>query len=679
MASNLDQSIQYLKGVGEKRAGLYQKLGVLTLDALLRYYPRTYLDFSHPVSISAAPVNTVCPVLATVFRKTPEQRIRKGMTLYKVYVTDHGGDMILTFFNNKYTPAALREGQEYLFYGKVTGTFTRKEMGSPQVFSASERLPFSPVYALTEGLSSRMISANVQTALNLCQSELSDPLPLSLRRECQLCENEYAIRNIHFPEDEKSLSLARTRLIFEELLVLKCALSFVKNRNLRSTGHAFSPCGLEEFYRALPFTLTGAQKRAAHDCLRDMSRHIPMNRLVQGDVGSGKTMVAAAAVYNACTNGAQAALMAPTELLAHQHFEGLAPLLAPLGIKTVLLTGSLAKKQKAEVLEQLRAGEAGFVIGTHALISESVSFDNLGLVVTDEQHRFGVSQRGILEAKGKSPHVLVMSATPIPRTLALIIYGDLDISIIDELPPGRQPVSTYLIDTPKRKRMYGFIRQHLDKGKQAYIVCPVIEEGETDMVSAEEYAEKISREDFKGYSVGLLHGKMKSARKDAVMQSFKSGEIQLLVSTTVVEVGVDVPNAVVMVIENADRFGLSQLHQLRGRVGRGRDASFCILVSDAKSEDTLARLKALCKTTDGFAIAEEDLKLRGPGDFFGTKQHGLPQLKIADMLTDVKLLKLSGEASDKLLADDPDLSKTEHTGLRTLVMKMVDNELCPLN
>jgi len=318
-------------------------------------------------------------------------------------------------------------------------------------------------------------------------------------------------------------------------------------------------------------------------------------------------------------------------------------------------------------------------VGTHALFQEQIAFRRLSLIVIDEQHRFGVSQRGILEAKGKSPHVLVMSATPIPRTLALIIYGDLDISIIDELPPGRQPVSTYLIDTPKRKRMYGFIRQHLDKGKQAYIVCPVIEEGETDMVSAEEYAEKISREDFKGYSVGLLHGKMKSARKDAVMQSFKSGEIQLLVSTTVVEVGVDVPNAVVMVIENADRFGLSQLHQLRGRVGRGRDASFCILVSDAKSEDTRARLKALCKTTDGFAIAEEDLKLRGPGDFFGTKQHGLPQLKIADMLTDVKLLKLSGEASDKLLADDPDLSKTEHTGLRTLVMKMVDNELCPLN
>lgn len=674
---NYETSIQYLKGVGEKRAALYRKLGIQTIGDLLGYYPRTYLDFSHPYTIQEAPNGETCAVRAIVLKKGNEQRIRRGLSVFKVVVTDQVTDMAITFFNTKYLVDSLKIGEEYLFYGKISATLVRHEMASPMVFPARTDSLFSPVYSLTQGLSNKMISQNVKTALSLTAEETQDALPSPLRERYQLCHRRFAWQNIHFPKDAAALEVARRRLIFEELFLLAIGFSQVKSQTISHRGVPMKPVSLSAYYQALPYRLTGAQLRVIDEACRDMARGTtPMNRLIQGDVGSGKTAVAAACAYFAFQNGCQSVLMAPTEILAEQHYTTLSQLLEPLGMKIGILTGSMTAKEKRHCLGQLSDGQINFIVGTHALLEDSVAFSRLGLVITDEQHRFGVAQRITLAQKGENPHVMVMSATPIPRTLAYIIYGDLDISIIDELPKNRLPIKTYLISNDKLQRAYGFVRRHLDEGRQGYIVCPLVQaaqEGEDaqDLKAAVDYAQALSETVFQGYRVGCLHGKMKAGEKESVMARFQSGEIQLLVSTTVVEVGVDVPNAVIMMIENADRFGLSQLHQLRGRVGRGAHQSYCILVSNTHNPQTIQRLKVICSSNDGFKISEQDLKLRGPGDFFGYRQHGLPALKIADMLTDVKLLDLAQGAARELLEDDPQLKRPEHQLLGTEVKKLL--------
>lgn len=670
MNSKLEEPVRFLKGVGERRGALYNKLGVFTIEDLIHYYPRAYTDFSQPQTIAGAPFDKPCAIIAKVAEKAGEQRIRKGLSLFKVIVTDGVSDMAVTFFNAGYTVDALEAGAEYVFYGKVGGRLTRREMSAPMVLRYDPAQRFLPVYPLTAGLSSRMIAGNAAQALELIRDEVTDPLPAPFRARFQLCHSIFALQNIHRPTDENALEVARKRLIFEELLTLNLAMASLRT-DKAETAARMKQVSIDDFFSALPFAPTGAQNRVIGECCTDLCAAAPMNRLIQGDVGSGKTLVGAACACFALRNGWQTAMMAPTEILAEQHCRTLTALLEPLGVRVGLLTGSLTAAGKRKVKTALAAGELDLVVGTHALLQENVVFARLGLAITDEQHRFGVGQRLKLAQKGGNPHVLVMSATPIPRTLALIIYGDLDVSIIDELPKGRQPIQTYVIAPPKRRRAYGFIKKHLDAGRQGYIVCPLVEQGEIDLglESATEYAKRLTEQDFSGYRVGVLHGKMKPAEKDKVMRAFARGDLQLLVATTVIEVGVDVPNATVMLIENAERFGLSQLHQLRGRIGRGAQESACILVSESDAE----RLAVIKSTADGFKISEEDLKLRGPGDFFGRRQHGLPQLKIADLLTDVQLLRLAQEAAAELLSSDPALALPAHAPLREQVRKMITN------
>ena len=516
-----------------------------------------------------------------------------------------------------------------------------------------------------------MVAAAIRQALDACASALQhDPLPAALLHQYSLCPLSEAIGQIHFPADHAALAAARRRLVFEELLTLQLGLLRLKGREKEGCAPQMKEDYTQEFFRLLPFRPTGAQERAASQCAADMKRAVPMSRLLQGDVGSGKTAVAAAVLYTAVKNGWQCALMAPTEILAEQHERSLSSFFEGTGLRIALLTGSVKPSRRREILQGLEQGDIDLAVGTHALLGEGVVFRRLGLAITDEQHRFGVAQRAALAKKGHAPHLLVMSATPIPRTLALMIYGDLDLSVLDELPPGRQNIATYAVGTALRPRIYRFLQKHLDQGLQAYIVCPLVEEGDSPMASAEEYARRLSEREFAGYHVGLLHGRMKGSEKEAVMRDFQQNRIQLLISTTVVEVGVDVPNAVVMVIENAERFGLSQLHQLRGRVGRGKHASTCILVSDAQNEEALRRLRVMCETCDGFRIADEDLKLRGPGDFFGARQHGLPELRIADMLTDTAVLRETNLAARELLERDPKLEAPEHRGLSELVEEL---------
>lgn len=660
MALELQTDIRYLKGVGESRAALYQKLGIETVEDLLYHIPRRYIDLTHPTPLAAAVPGQKCAVRALLAAKGREQRIRRGLSLFKLTAVDGPVTLHITFFNAKYTVEALREGEEYIFYGTVTGGFYSRQMDSPQVFRPEEAGTLLPVYSLTQGLSNKMVSRQVTEALNRVE-QLPDPLEGSgLPQQYGLLSYSQALHAVHFPPDWQAIETGRNRMVFDELLCL--SLCFARMREGRHRLHVppmrMQP--LTEYYRALPYKLTGAQQRAIAEAMSDMCSGTPMNRLVQGDVGSGKTAVAAALCYFAHRNGAQSTLMAPTEILAQQHYNSLAPLLGSLGMQVALLTGSLSPKKKETLKAALAAGEIDLCIGTHALLTDDTAFANLGLVVTDEQHRFGVQQRAALRQKGKDAHVLVMSATPIPRTLAMIVYGDLEISVIDELPAGRRPIRTYLIDSTIRQRAFGYIKKHLDEGYQAYLVCPAVQSEDEDtaaasLKSAVEYAEELAHGAFGDYRVGLLHGKMRPAQKEKVMAEFAAGEIQLLVATTVVEVGVDVPNAVIMMVENAERFGLSQLHQLRGRVGRGQVQSHCILLSDTENPDTLERLRVLCGTNDGFKIAEEDLKQRGPGDFFGERQHGLPEMKIADLAADSRLLQKAREAADALTERDPTL------------------------
>ncbi len=666
MASLFEMDITKLKGVGDKRGELYKKLGAPTVGDLLRLYPRAYEDWSAHTPIRDTALNEVAVVQATVLKAPTEHRVKGGRLLYKTSVTDGENDMELTFFNNRYIPMLLKAGKTYLFRGKVTGTLLTRQMLSPEFLPEEKGRPLMAIYPATQGLTSRMISAAMREAVKLLPETVRDPLPLSLREKYGLCHLGYALERIHFPESDKDLETARFRLIFEEFLVLQLGMMQVKSGHMAQNLHVIPNEFPEGFTRLLPFALTGAQKRAVREGISDMAGPAPMNRLVQGDVGSGKTAVAAALCWTVIQNGMQAALMAPTEILAAQHFGSLSELLEPAGIRCALLTGSVKPAVRKAMLKALAAGEVDLLIGTHALLNDQVEFHDLGLVITDEQHRFGVKQRSALAKKGASPHLLVMSATPIPRTLALMVYGDLDISILDELPPGRQKIETYLIDPSKRQRAFNYVKKHLEEGRQGYLICPLIEGDDTGMMSVKEYGALVKKS-FPGVKLEVLHGKMKPAEKERAMERFARGEAKLLVSTTVVEVGVDVPNAVIMLIENAERYGLSQLHQLRGRIGRGKYKSTCILITDAQNEEALTRLKLFRDTTDGFQIAEADLKLRGPGDFFGQRQHGLPQLKIADMSTDIRVLKQAQQAAKETA---PHLAEREYQPLRAEVRRL---------
>ena len=655
----MTDKITALSGVAAKRAVLYNKLGIETVGDLIEHFPKSYTDYSETVKIADAPINEQAVIKGFVTKKIPAARIRQGLVLYKVIVDDGSDTLTVVLYNNRFAYEALELDKEYRLFGRISGGFTRKEMNTPQVIAADETRLIRPKYALTEGLSPQMVITNMTEALRCVSEQVEEFVPDDIRHKYELCTEEYALRNIHFPESAHAAEISRRRLGFDELLVMQCAMGLLRDRSREVTGCPMKPVDIGEFERSLPFEMTGAQKRACGEIFKDMCGITPMNRLVQGDVGSGKTAVAAAACWFAYKNGCQSALMAPTEILARQHYATLKNFLEPLGINVGCLTGSMTQKQKNEIKAQLKNGDINVITGTHALISESTEFDRLGLVITDEQHRFGVNQRKLFAMKGEKPHKLVMSATPIPRTLSLIIYGDLDISIINELPKGRQPVETYAVTGKLRSRALGFVKKELDAGRQGYIVCPMIDEtdGNSELQAAKAYAEKIAAGELKGYTVGLLHGKMLPAEKDAVMADFKEGKIQLLVSTTVIEVGVDVPNATVIMIESSDRFGLSQLHQLRGRVGRGQYKSTCILLTDNATEETRARLKIMSSLHDGFAIAEEDLKMRGGGDFFGSRQSGLPPLKVADLYSDRQLLGDSSNAAKEILKNSPDLSE----------------------
>ncbi len=668
MATESD-NIRYLKGIGEKRSLLYSKLGIDTVGALLRFYPRSYEDWSVITPISEARgKGTVC-IKAEVITPVKENYIRKNMILYKFSVKDNSGVMTVTIFNNKYDAQKISVGSEFLFYGKLSTESFYAEMSSPKIRPAGFDY-LRPIYPATAGLNSAAVEKSVKTALTAV--EPIEFLPKNILSKNSLMPRKEALNNVHFPENKALLDKARYRLIFEELFMLQAGLLLIKN-----VSRGFTPCVMKkdytvEFYDLLPFRLTSAQKRCIAEAAADMSGKAPMNRLIQGDVGSGKTAVAAACCFSAAKNGYQAAMMAPTEILAEQHFKTFSKFFETTDIKIALLTGSLSKKKKDSLKLDLEQGNIDIVIGTHALLSDNVYFKDLGLVITDEQHRFGVKQRATLSSKGKAPHLLVMSATPIPRTLALIIHGDLDVSIIDEYPKGRQAVETYCVSSSLHQRIYNYIKKHIAEGHQGYIVCPLVEEGEdaTDLISAEEYFEKLSENEFKGYRLGLLHGKMKPSAKDEVMRKFAGGEIDLLISTTVIEVGIDVPNSTIMVIENAERFGLSQLHQLRGRIGRGGFKSDCILVSDSKSAKE-TRLKIMCDTINGFEIADKDLALRGPGDFLGNRQHGLPELRIADLSNDLSVLRLAGKQAAELIRSDPLLKSEENSAFKSEIDRML--------
>lgn len=670
----LDTDIKYLKGVGERRAAMLSRLGVSDVNALVRLYPRIHEDWSQIKSINEAQIGEICCIKGIVGSPVRKNLIRKGLTLYKTEITDGSGIMGITIFNSRFAAEKLTEGDEFLFFGRVGGNLYRKEMNSPEIEPAEGADRIRPIYPQTHGLNSKMIEKLVRTALTECRDELVDPIPPWLREKYCLMNLPDSLWNIHFPKSPDYLEEARRRLIFEELLILQLGLEKMRSQTQNNAGAIIERDFSDEYFSHLPFSPTGAQRRAVKEAMRDMMSGRQMNRLLQGDVGSGKTAVAAALVYSAAKNSMQSALMAPTEVLAEQHYKTFLKLFEGCSINVELLTGSDTAAQKRRKKEALKAGEIDLLIGTHAIIQSDVEFKSLALVITDEQHRFGVEQRNALGEKGKNPHLYVMSATPIPRTLALIIYGELDISILDELPPGRQKVETYAVTSELRQRAYNYVKKHLDAGRQGYIICPLVDEGESDteLASAVKYADELQRGDFRGYTVGLMHGKMRSSDKKKVMESFSNGETQLLVSTTVIEVGVDVPNAVIMVIENAERFGLSQLHQLRGRIGRGQYKSTCILITDAKNDTAQRRMKVMETTTDGFKIADEDLKLRGPGEFFGSRQHGLPEMKIADMLEDRSTLEETQRAAKEIMARDPELSSPESAALKNEIQRLFD-------
>ena len=673
MASLYKTPISKLSGIGVKRAELLNKLGIKSIGELLNFYPRAYEDWSNVEKIENLRNGETFCIKAILGTPVSDSRLSGGRFISKCSVYDDTGALQIVFFNNKYISSMLSDGCEYYFYGKVIFDRYGGQMISPTFSVVSKGARINPIYRQTAGLQSKVIAKFVRQALSLLPQKINDPIPEQIRKSFGLCGLKQALNDIHFPSSKAALEAARKRLVVEELLVLNLGMRQIKEHSRGKSCILINADYSDEFSELLPFTLTNAQKSAITDCVDDMLKKAsPLNRLVQGDVGSGKTAVAASICYTVVKNGYQAAFMTPTEILAVQHYETFCKLFANTDIKVGLLTGSLKASEKKKIREKLAVGEINLIVGTHALITDKTEFDNLGLVVTDEQHRFGVAQRAKLLGKGENPHLLVMSATPIPRTLGLIVFGDLDISVIDELPPSRKPVKTVLMSAVGRKRIYDFIRSEINLGRQAYIVCPLVEEGELDDVaSAQEYAAELMLNEFPDIAVGIVHGQMKSDEKEKVMQGFVSGEFSLLVATTVIEVGVDVPNASVMVIENAERFGLSQLHQLRGRVGRGQFQSYCILVSDKEGQNTKARLDIMCSTNDGFKIADEDLRMRGPGDFFGERQHGLPQMAIADF-ADTKSLELSQKIADYILFYYKDIRNDELRPLKAEIDRLFD-------
>lgn len=660
---NPESNIKFIKGVGEKRAEMFYNLGIFDVDSLIHFYPRKYEDWTKTLTVAQADNGSNVTLKATMITPVKEHLIKRGMTLYKCKFSDGESVINVTIFNNKYLAKALRVYEDYVLFGKIEKNFTSASMSSPKIEKLDTGIRIHPIYPATGKLTSNAIAKVIKTALENMDT-IPDTLDEDIRKKYNLISLDRAIRQIHFPNTQEEANNARRRLIFEELLILQLGLLKLKSNKKTQTTLKIAVDYTDEFVRLLPYTPTDAQFRAIKECIQDMQGKYPMSRLLQGDVGSGKTAVGAGVIYTVIKNGYQAALMAPTEILANQHYESISKMFDGTDISVRLLTGSTKAKEKREIKSELMDGEIDLLIGTHAIIQNDVEFNNLGLVITDEQHRFGVKQRANLANKGQGVHTLVMSATPIPRTLGFIIYGDLDISILDELPPGRQEIRTDVVDSRYNNRLYKFMRDAVDRGEQCYIICPMVEESEetVQLKSAQQFAEELSDTAFKGYNLGLLHGKMKPKEKDNVMKAFSEGDVQILVATTVVEVGVDVPNATIMVIENAERFGLSQLHQLRGRIGRGSKKSFCVLVSDSKSENAHNRLMTMKKYSDGFKIADEDLRTRGPGDFFGERQHGLPALKIADMLEDIDTLHLAQECARNILKEDYnlDLQKNEH-------------------
>ena len=666
--AKLSDPITILKGIGPSKAAQFAALNIHTLQDLICHFPRGYEDRTRLVTISQLEADKPACFRAMVMSSPRTAHVRKGLDVTKVQVADHTARLNLTFFNQKFTTGQLQYGKEYIFYGAVSGDFIGYNMTAP-VFEALDAPPVTtrrilPIYPLTAGISNAAMLKAVRQALAICDVP-AEIIPASVRARYNILPAQQAYYAIHEPSSLQEAEMAKRRLIFEEFFVFSAGLSLMRAARAGKKTAPYFNTDLTPFYAQLPFRLTGAQSRAIEEIVADFRKGVPMNRLVQGDVGSGKTMVAAAAAYCAVQNGQQAALMVPTEILAEQHHASLSKLLTPLGIRVGLLTGSMKEKEKRLLREAIAEGNVDLIVGTHALLSDSTVFSALGLVIADEQHRFGVAQRSKLSSKSTDPHLLVMSATPIPRTLALILYGDLDVSILDELPPGRQTVDTFLVTESYRPRINAFIRKQVEEGHQCFVVCPAVEENEElNIKSAELWAETLQTAVFPDLKVSLLHGKMKGGDKDAIMTSFAHGESHILVATTVIEVGVDVPNATLMVIEDADRFGLSQLHQLRGRVGRGSAKSYCILTSHNRSADTQQRLKAFCKTNDGFRIAEEDLKMRGPGDFFGARQSGLPVFRVADLSCDLQTLKDAQVASAQWIDDCGTADTPEAIALR---------------
>ncbi len=677
----LHDSIRSLKGIGDAKAKALEKMDLRTLEDLLNNFPRAYEDRRTCCPISeASPDRPVC-IRATVASAPQSAFVRRGMELLKFRASDESGSVYITYFHQNYLKEQFQIGTEYIFYGKVEASGRRRSMTNP-VFEPVGRQGtltgrILPVYRLSAGISQKLLMGLTRQVLDQCRDQIPAYLPPELTQKLQLAQAPYAYENIHFPRDDLALDQARRRLVFEELFVLCTAIGTVRRQRKAGAGPQLTVYPMEPFWTSLPFQPTEAQRRAVREAMSDMSYGIPLSRLLQGVVGRGKTLVAAALIWQAFQNGLQSALMAPTEILADQHYTTLTQLLEPLGLRLVRLTGAMKAAAKRQANQLLSSGQAHAVVGTHALLSASVSFQNLALVITDEQHRFGVEQRSALAEKGRQPHVLVMSATPIPRTLALILYGDLDISVLDQLPPGRQKVDTFALGESMRERIWRFVRRLVQEGRQVFVVCPMVEENQDlgpEVKSAETWARVLQQDIFPDLRVGCVHGRMKGREKDAVMASFAAGELDILVSTTVVEVGVDVPNAALMIVENADRFGLSQLHQLRGRVGRGSHKSYCVLFSSSDTPEAMARLSIMTKTNDGFRISEEDLRLRGPGDFLGSRQHGLPEMHVADLSADMRVLKQAQTEAADLLESDPTLALPAHRALRERVQALLADQ-----
>lgn len=676
MSEILFSGTEVLKGVGKTKAEKYEKLGITSVYGLICHFPKNYLDFHNNVPIAQTVMNEYNCLKLKIKSKSAPQAVRNKLVVCKAVATDGTDDIEIIMYNNVYAFQYLKIGYEYYMYGKVTENFFGKIISSPVYIHAGEKDFIQPMYRLTQGITVNMIRADVKQALDIMYHEPFETLSDYIRGKYNIAPLMWSLKNIHFPENMSAVDYARRRLAFDELLRLQLGMLLMRKRSRSTTAFRMdSTINMDDFIKSLPFELTDDQKKASCEIISDLCSNTPMNRLLQGDVGSGKTAVASIACCFAAKNGIQSALMAPTEILASQHYKTLCSFLEPFGINVCLLTGSLTAKKKALLKDEIADGKYDVIVGTHAIIQKDVEYKSLGLVITDEQHRFGVSQRSALAEKGGTPHKLVMSATPIPRTLALMIYGDLDISVIAQLPKGRKPVETFAVTGKMRSRAFNFVRDRLDEGRQAYVVCPMIEDSDSDLFAVKSYAENAVKSDLKGYSVELLHGRMSAQEKEDVMQKFRDGNTDVLICTTVVEVGVDVPNAAVIVIENAERFGLSQIHQLRGRVGRGQFESYCILITDNTSEECVQRMKIMSSTTNGFEISEADLKLRGPGDFFGNAQHGLPPMKIADLSCNVELMNAAKQCAEEILADDPILEKSCNSALKMEVIRLFDRDI----